>query len=352
MLLGKYEKIQNAIPSDADGILLTSEISQYYATGFELQDGYVLITKDKTYLLCDFRYTEAAKEHCEDKISVDESSRLGEVLVCENIKTLMFEEDLLTVAELERLTGKYSFVKFIKSQGLLKKLRVFKEDDEIECIVSARRIAERSFSALLPTIKEGMTETELAVELEFLMRRNGADGNAFETIFISGASTSKPHGVPQHVPIEKGFVTVDFGALYKGYRSDMTRTFAFGCASEEMRDVYNTVLKAQMSALEYLELGGRDCFEADKQARDIIDEKYKGTFGHSLGHGVGLQIHESPRLSPACKGEKLSKGHVVTVEPGIYIPGCMGVRIEDMVVVYEDGIRNITECPKELIEIC
>ncbi len=352
MLLGKYEKIQNAIPSDADGILLTSEISQYYATAFELQDGYVLITKNKTYLLCDFRYTEAAKEHCKDKILVDESSRLGEILACENVKTLMFEEDLLTVAELERLTEKYNFVKFIKSEGLVKKLRVFKDDDEIECIIAAQRIAEKSFSALLPLIKDGMTETELAVELEFLMRKNGAQGPAFETIFISGASTSKPHGVPKNVPIEKGFVTVDFGAVYNGYRSDMTRTFAFGSASNEMRDIYNTVLKAQISALEYLENDGRDCFEADKRARDIINEKYNGTFGHSLGHGVGLQIHENPRLSPACKDEKLLKGHVVTVEPGIYIPKYMGVRIEDMIVVYEDGVQNITRYPKELVEIC
>ena len=352
MLFGKYEKIKNALPPSVDGILLTSEISQYYATGFELQDGYVLITKNKTYLLCDFRYTEAAKEHCKDGICVGEASRLGEVMQDENIKTVMFEEDMLTVSAFERLEERYSFVEFVKSEGLVKKLREFKENDEIECTISAQRIAEKSFSALLPVIKEGMTETELAVELEFLMRKNGADGIAFETIFISGASTSKPHGVPDNKPIEKGFVTVDFGAVYKGYRSDMTRTFCFGRATDEMRDIYKTVLSAQISALEYLTLGGRDCFEADKRARDVINERYNGTFGHSLGHGVGLEIHENPRLSPACRGETLSKGHIVTVEPGIYIPGYMGVRIEDMVVVYGEEVQNITKCPKELIEIC
>ncbi len=352
MLFGKYGKIQNALQGDVDGILLTSEISQFYATAFEFQDGYVLITKDKTYLLCDFRYTEAAKEHCRENITVGEASRLGDILADENIGTLMFEEDFLTVADLDKLTEKHSFVKFVKSNGLVKKLREFKEDDEIECTVKAQRIAEKSFSELLPFVKEGMTETELAANLEFLMCKNGSQGKAFETIFISGASTSKPHGTPRNVPIEKGFVTVDFGAVYNGYRSDMTRTFVLGRATYEMKDIYNTVLKAQISALEYLENGGRDCFKADRCARGIINEKYNGTFGHSLGHGVGLQIHENPRLSPACKGEKLSSGHIVTVEPGIYIPTCMGVRIEDMVVVYGTEVRNITKCPKELIEIC
>ncbi len=352
MLFGKHEKIKNALPSDTDGILLTSGIAQYYACGFEFEDGYVLITKNKTYLLCDFRYTEAAKAHGASGAVIDEASRLGDILCDENLKVLMFEEDFLTVSELERLQTKYNFVKFVKSNGLIKRLRAVKDEDEIECTVCAQRIAEKSFSALLPLVKEGVTEIELATELEFLMRKNGASSEAFPTIFISGASTSKPHGVPENKPIERGFVTVDFGATYKGYKSDMTRTFSFGRASEEMKEIYGTVLKAQTFALEYLECGGRDCFEADKRARDIIDEKYKGTFGHSLGHGVGLQIHESPRLSPACKGETLIKGHIVTVEPGIYIPHHMGVRIEDMVVVYEKTVKNITEYPKELIEIC
>ena len=352
MFFGKHEKIKNALPASVDGILLTSGIGQYYACGFEFEDGYVLVTKEKTYLLCDFRYTEAAKAHGCSGAFIDDSSHLGDIFCDENIKTLMFEEDFLTVSELERLQSKHSFVKFIKSDNLVKALRAVKDDDEIECTVKAQRIAEKSFDAILPLIKEGVTEIELATELEFLMRKNGAGCEAFPTIFISGASTSKPHGVPENKPLERGFVTVDFGATYKGYKSDMTRTFSFGKANGEMKDIYNTVLKAQSSALDYLTSGGVDCFTADKCARDIINEKYNGTFGHSLGHGVGLQIHESPRLSPACKGEKLTKGHIVTVEPGIYIPHHMGVRIEDMVVVYENTVKNITEYPKELIEIC
>lgn len=351
MLCGKHEKIKNALPSDVDGILLTSEICQYYACGFEFQDGYVLITKNKTYLLCDFRYTEAAKDCCQSTVSVEETTRLGQILADENVKNLMFEEDFLTVLSLERLREKHSFVNFVRSDGLVKKLRAFKEKDEIECTVKAQRIAEKAFASVLPLIKEGVTERALATELEFLMRRNGASSQAFETICISGSATSKPHGVPEDKPIEKGFITMDFGATYKGYKSDMTRTVCLGRANGEMRDIYNTVLRAQRSALEYL-IHGRDCFEADKRARDIINEKYNGTFGHSLGHGVGLEIHESPRLSPSAKGEVLAAGNIVTVEPGIYIPRHMGVRIEDMIVVYEDHTENITVCDKELIEIC
>ena len=352
MFFGKHEKIKNALPASVDGILLTSGIGQYYACGFEFEDGYVLITKEKTYLLCDFRYTESAKAYGCSGALIDDSAHLGDILCDENIKTLMFEEDFLTVYGLERLQTKHSFVKFVKSNGLLKRLRAVKEADEIEYTITAQRIAEKSFTSLLPLVKEGVTETELATELEFLMRKNGAGCEAFPTIFISGSSTSKPHGVPENKPLERGFVTVDFGATYKGYKSDMTRTFSFGKASGEMKGIYNTVLKAQTKALEYLECGGRDCFEADRCARDIINEKYNGTFGHSLGHGVGLQIHENPRLSPAVKGEILVKGHIVTVEPGIYIPHHMGVRIEDMIVVYENTVKNITEYPKELIEIC
>lgn len=349
-MTGKHIKIKNALPESADGILLTSYVSQYYACGFDFEDGYVLLTKDKTYLLCDFRYTEAAKQAVKD-VYVCDRTELYDILADNKIKTLMFEEDTISVHTLENLKEKYDFISFIPSDGLVRALREYKDDDEIEYTVKAQRIAEQAFAHVLPLIKEGVTETDIALELEFFMRKNGADSEAFKTICISGKQTSKPHGTPRRVPLEKGFITMDFGATYKGYKSDMTRTVCLGFADKKMKDIYNTVLKAQLSALDYLK-DGRDCFEADSVARRIIDEKYKGSFGHSLGHGVGLEIHESPRLSQGAKGEKLKKGHIVTVEPGIYLPSEMGVRIEDMIVVYDDGAENITNCPKELIEIC
>lgn len=349
-MTGKHEKIKNALPDGADAILLTSYVSQYYACGFDFEDGYVLVTKDKTYLLCDFRYTEAAKKEVKDA-EICERGELLSLLSDLEIKKLMFEEDTLSVGRLESLKTKYNFVEFIPSSGLVSSLRQFKDDDEIEYTVKAQRIAEKAFDRVLSFIKEGVTEKELALELEFFMRKNGADAEAFKTICISGKQTSMPHGTPRDVPLEKGFITMDFGASYKGYKSDMTRTVCFGKASEKMKDIYRTVLNAQLAALDYLKCG-RDCCEADTVARSIINEKYNGAFGHSLGHGVGLEIHESPRLSQGAKGEFLQKGHIVTVEPGIYIPSQMGVRIEDMIVVYEDRTENITKCPKELMEIC
>ena len=197
------------------------------------------------------------------------------------------------------------------------------------------------------------TEIEVALELEFFMRAHGSEGTAFETIAVSGTNSSRPHGTPRDVKLEKGFFTMDFGARVDGYCSDMTRTVVIGKADEEMKRLYNTVLLAQTSAIDALRAGMK-CFDADKVARDIIENAgYKGCFGHSLGHGVGLFIHETPRLSPAsAESELLLPGHVVTVEPGIYIEGKYGCRIEDMVTVLADGtIHDFTQSPKELIEL-
>ena len=195
-----------------------------------------------------------------------------------------------------------------------------------------------------------MTEIEVAAELEYAMRRAGADGLAFDTIAVSGDASALPHGTPRNVKLKNGFLTMDFGAKYQGYCSDMTRTIVIGKADEEIKKLYNTVLQAQLSALDYLK-SGCDCGEADKIARDIIDVDYKGLFGHSLGHAVGLFIHEAPGLSTRGFGNKLVTGNVVTVEPGIYLLGKYGCRIEDMVSITDNGIHNFTKSPKNLIEI-
>ena len=206
---------------------------------------------------------------------------------------------------------------------------------------------------LIDSFDRNMTEKQLAAYLEYLMKKNGADGISFGTIAVSGKASSLPHGVPRDCKIEDGFLTIDFGAVYKGYHSDMTRTFCIGKATEEMKKTYNIVLEAQSLAIEAIINGERSCFNIDKIARDYIySNGYKGCFGHGLGHGVGLQTHESPLLSPkADKEKRLDSGHIVTVEPGIYIENKYGVRIEDMIYMSEKGPVNITEMPKNLIEL-
>jgi Xaa-Pro aminopeptidase len=228
-------------------------------------------------------------------------------------------------------------------------LREVKDKGEIEKINQAQIITDMAFEHILGILSTDITETDVACELEYFMRKNGAEDKSFETIAVSGKKSSLPHGVPSNTRLEKGFLTMDFGATFEGYHADMTRTVSIGKADEKMIEIYDTVLKAQLSALECLRVGitGAD---ADRVAREIIDKKFKGAFGHSLGHGVGLEIHESPTLSYR-NDFPLETGNVVTVEPGIYIPNFGGVRIEDLVVIRESGCENLTSSVKELIEI-
>lgn len=218
----------------------------------------------------------------------------------------------------------------------------------------AQDIADAAFTHILGYINPDRTEIDVALELEFFMRSHGAEAEAFQTIAVSGSASSKPHGVPRPVKLEKGFLTMDFGARYKGYCSDMTRTVVIGKADAEMKRLYNTVLKAQLTVIEALEAGERGCRRLDGIARDIIDgtEGYTSAFGHSLGHGVGMYIHENPRLSKAAAEDAVLKvGQVFTDEPGIYLSGKYGCRIEDMLTLTESGLLNFAHSPKELIEL-
>jgi len=233
---------------------------------------------------------------------------------------------------------------------LIESLREIKTLEEMKNIQAAQNITDLAFSHLLKMLTPNMTEIEVAVELEYAMRRLGADGFAFDTIAVSGDASALPHGKPRSEKLRTGFLTMDFGAKLNGYCSDMTRTIVIGRADSEMKKIYNTVLSAQTEAIKYLREGA-DAGEADKVARDIIDRDYKGAFGHALGHSVGLYIHEEPRLSKRCLGRKLRAGEIVTVEPGIYIYGKYGCRIEDMVSIKSDGVHNFTSSSKELIEI-
>jgi Xaa-Pro aminopeptidase len=228
-------------------------------------------------------------------------------------------------------------------------MREIKTEDEVLKMEKAQELTDKAFAHILTMLSPSMTENDVASELEYFMRKNGAEDKSFETIAVSGEKSSLPHGVPGNIRLKKGFLTMDFGATVDGYHSDMTRTVSIGKADAEMKKLYNTVLKAQLSALEYLK-AGVNTKDADWVAREIIYKDYKGYFGHSLGHSVGLEVHEMPALSPNYNAI-LVPGNVVTVEPGIYIPGKYGVRIEDMVLICENGIKNFTKSPKELIEI-
>ena len=339
---------------EIDAVYLTSRTSHRYFTGFDNEDGSILITRQSAYAFEDFRYVEIANKILSGLFTVVEpkgkrSGWLGEIIKNECIEKLGIEDLSMSVSNYSRLKEELN-VELCSLGETIEHIRQIKTADEIAKMEKAQNIADMAFEHVLGFLSTDITETDVAAELEYFMRKHGAEDKSFETIAISAEKTSLPHGVPANVKLKKGFFTMDFGATVDGYHSDMTRTVCIGKADDEMKKLYNTVLEAQLKALEYLSNGGRGCKEADRVAREIIYKDYKGYFGHSLGHSVGLQIHEMPALSPNYDGT-LVNGHVVTVEPGIYIPGKYGVRIEDMVLICEKGIKNFTKSPKELIEI-
>ena len=336
-----------------DAVYLTSQTSHRYFTKFDNGDGSLLITKQSAYAFEDFRYIEVAEKLLSSSYTVVEpkgkrSIWLEDILKKEEIKVLGFEDYTLSVSSYEALKSDIT-AKLKPIGNTIVKMREIKDEWEIEQISKAQEITDQAFSHILGILSTDITENDVAAELEYFMRKNGAEDKSFETISISGPKTSLPHGVPENVKLQKGFLTMDFGATVNGYHSDMTRTVCIGKPDEEMKKLYNTVLKAQLEALAYLK-EGVNTKDADNVAREIIYKDYKGYFGHSLGHSVGLEIHEHPALSPNCD-RILVSGNIVTVEPGIYIPQKYGTRIEDLVVIRKDGITNLTKSPKELIII-
>ena len=354
------ERLQEALfiegDSGADGALITSEPNCRYLTGFPCSSRTILVTKEEVYFLTDFRYGEAARKKIQGCAIVeyrDARRSLEELLRRHNIKTLLLEYDNLSYGESEKYRSicKGLGVEPVLDRTLdtvLRTLRAVKQPWEIERLKASQAITDAAFTHILPYLKEGATEREIALEIEFFMKKNGAEDIAFDLIVVSGENGSQCHGVPGQRTLRKGdFITMDTGAVLDGYHSDMTRTVALGFVTEEQRDVYETVLKAQTSAAEAVR-PNIPCRMVDWVARSIIDEKYSGTFGHSTGHSVGIEIHEWPAFSPSC--ETLTEpGMVITVEPGIYLEGKFGVRIEDMVLVTETGHENLTHSPKELM---
>lgn len=351
----RISTLLSLLPTEADALLVTHKKNQYYLTGFDFDDGIVLVTREKSYLLTDFRYIEAARDETDPAFEVmimpaDRKKMFAELFSHNHVRTVAFEESHLSyasVASYQRLLEGY---RMIPSGGVLEQMRIRKDQNEIETIIKAQRIAEGAFDHILGFINPDRTEVEVALELEFYMRSHGAKSVSFDTIAVSGTNSSRPHGVPRPVKLESGFLTMDFGALYQGYCSDMTRTVVVGECTDEMKKVYNTVLEAQLAALDAYAVGKTGA-ELDHVARKVIyDAGYEGCFGHGLGHGVGMDIHENPGVSPAGK-TPMEVGHVVTCEPGIYLEGRFGVRIEDMVIFTEHGAVDITRAEKDLIVI-
>ncbi len=347
------KKLQEKLENN-QAFLISSPENRRYLTGFESSDGYLLVTKNEAIFLIDSRYIEAAQsiitECSEITLLTSLSAQLREYAEKLGIEKLFTESERLSVSEFKR------FCEIIPCECVAERaddeidaLRREKNSEEKGKILEAQAIAEKAFDYVLGFIKEGVTEREIALTLDFFMLKNGAQAISFETIAVSGKNSSMPHGVPSDKKTEKGdFITMDFGAVVDGYHSDMTRTVAVGAVSSKQAQVYETVLSAQEKCLESLK-AGVTCKDADAAARDVIKSAgYGDFFGHGTGHGVGIEIHEAPRLSPK-SGQTLKIGDVVTVEPGIYLPGEFGVRIEDMAYITENGFENMTKSEKSLI---
>ena len=336
--------------------LVFSERNRRYLTEFNATDGALIVVAEKAYLLMDFRYSEAARYEAKNAEVVEFSSladTVKEILTRHGIQSVYLETEALSYAQAGRfkeIFGKVGAEAVLTTEldDTLRSLRIIKSPDEIKKIEASQAITDAAFQYIMPKIKEGVTERELALDIEFFMRQQGAEAVAFDLIVVSGKNGSQCHGVPSENTIKKGdFITLDTGAKLDGYHSDMTRTVALSFVSDEQREIYETVLKAHLAAAAAVKPGVK-CSAIDKVARDIIETPYPGTFGHGLGHGVGFEIHEWPRFSKL-DDTIIEPGMVITDEPGIYIPGKFGVRIEDMLLTTEDGCRSLTKSPKELI---
>lgn len=343
------------LENQVDAMLITSSSNRRYITGFTGSSGYALITQNEAVFITDFRYTTQAGKQAplfeivqHDGVIIDSVKEQLERL---NVKTLGFEQDFVTFSIFKQFEEKFNGVELLALSQVVEKLRLVKDEEELKLVKKAAEIADNAFSYLLTVIMPGMREVEVAIALEYKMRELGADGASFDTIVASGYRSALPHGIASDKVIENGdLVTIDFGAVYKGYVSDVTRTIVMGEPSDKQKEIYNIVLEAQLNGVNNIKPGltGK---EADALTRDLINNHgYAEHFGHGTGHGIGMDVHEGPTLSP--RGEVvLSPGMIVTVEPGIYIPDFGGVRIEDDVVITQDGGEVITKTTKELIII-
>lgn len=350
----KYERLMAALPENIDAALITEDVNRRYMTGMKSSAGTVLVTREKAYLIIDFRYIEKAQKTVHDAEVIMQGKlyeQINELLAKHGAKNVAIESESVTVAQLNAMRKRLN-VEIDDSEALseaIDSLRIVKTQDEIDKIIKAQRIAELAFEDVLNFIKPGVTEKEVGLHLDYFMLSHGAEALSFDTIAVSGPNTSLCHGVPTDRPVQAGeFVLMDYGATYDGYHSDMTRTVCVGQPTEKMERIYSIVLDAQLKAIAAIKEGVSGA-DIDKIARDVITEAgYGEAFGHSLGHGVGMNIHETPNAAPSSK-HIFKQNMIVTVEPGIYLPDEFGVRIEDFVIIKENSCENMTLAKKNLI---
>ena len=348
------DKYLSLLNNEVDGLLLTSPYSRYYGAEFEISEGVAIVSKKGCRYFTDSRYIESAEAGIKyfEVLPINQFTgfiqRINDAIADFGITTLGYEEAYLTVAELMDYEKNLN-AKLVPFHKQISSFRATKEAWEVDLMRKAQAITDKAFSEVITRIRPGMSELELQAELIYCLYKNGATGLAFNPIVVSGPNTSLPHGVAGERLIQEGdFVTMDFGASYKGYCSDMTRTVAVGYATEEMKKVYDIVLQAQLAGIAATKAGviGRDI---DAVARKVItDAGYGEYFGHGYGHSLGLEIHEAPNPNPGNAGP-MPAGALCSAEPGIYLPGKFGVRIEDVTIVTEDGTIDITNSPKNLI---
>ncbi|WP_027085076.1 M24 family metallopeptidase [Cohnella panacarvi] len=341
--------------SNGDALLVTHPVNRRYLSGFTGSAGVLLIAQSHAALITDFRYREQAPRQALGFEIIEHgkamNDTIADVLAQWGVKTLLFEDADMTFASYRELEKSIEFARLQPAGAIVEQLRMVKDESEIAIMQEAADLADRAFEHILGFIKPGVTEARIALELEVFMRSQGATSSSFDTIVASGERSALPHGVASDKTIGRDeFVKLDFGAYYKGYCSDITRTVVVGKPSDKHREIYGFVLEAQQYALEHL-APGMTGKEGDALTRDIITRYgYGECFGHGTGHGLGMEIHEAPRLS--LTGDTvLTPGMTVTVEPGIYLPGFGGVRIEDDVVMTETGIQILTRSPKQLITL-
>lgn len=353
------EKLRERMVGKIEAALITSDINRRYFTGMRSSAGTLVVFPDSAYLIIDFRYIEKARATVTDCDVILQQSggglyrQIDELCEKHGVETISVEADTMTLKDADQLSEELDTMLDMSDSlcDIIGSLRRVKTRGELEKMIAAQRIAEKGLDHMYSFIKEGMTEKEIQLELDYYMLSHGAEALSFDTIALSGVNTSMPHGVPSDKKVKKGeFILLDFGAVVDGWHSDMTRTFCLGEPTDFMRQVYDIVLKAQLAGIAAVKAGMKGS-DVDNISRSIISEAgYGDQFGHSLGHGVGMEIHESPYASPS-SDDILEAGSVVTVEPGIYIEGKFGIRIEDFVIVTENGCENMTAAEKQLIII-
>lgn len=353
-MMKNLEKYRTLLGEELDGLLLTSRYSRHYGAEFDIAEGVAFVTKDAAFYFTDSRYIESAQNNIKGFVVVEMnranpySKLIGDAIAQYGVEKLGYEEGYMTVAEL-RTFQESLHTELVPVSSRLDRFRQVKEPWELDRMRKAQQITDRAFAEVLTRIQAGMTEKQLQAELIYCLYKNGGEGLSFDPIVVSGPNTSLPHGVAGDRVICQGdFITMDFGVIYQGYCSDMTRTVAVGYATEEMKKVYDTVLAAQEAGIAVSKAGATGK-EIDGAARKVIsDAGYGEYFGHGYGHSIGMECHEMPSCSPSGTAP-MEAGMISSAEPGIYLPGKFGVRIEDLVIFTADGCENITRSPKNLI---